>query len=296
MPLLHQEPPARIDDLDVLLGIAMALEAEAVLRYGQLAVLMDQRGETDTAATFRGLMAEEEVHTTAIGRWASDLGRAAPDGGSFLWLLPPDIATSWDDLVDRTRLTPYQALSLAVVNEQRAFAFYSHIAAGTGDDAVRRHAESLAREELGHAALLRRERRKAFHRQNGGGAKPARADSPAALDRLAHSLLAAAAAGHAALSERLAAAGDAAGAALLTDIAREEAAMAGDGPAAHPPTDAGATADPWSAAIAITERLAESFADVAATATDEVVLGHALTLQETTIRHLARLASSHYSS
>lgn len=305
MPLLHQEPPARIDDLDVLLGIAMALEAEAVRRYAQLAALMDQRGETDTATTFRGLMAEEETHTTAVGHWASQLGRAVPEGGSFLWLLPPEIAASWEDLIERTRLTPYQALSLAVVNEQRAFVFYSHIAAGTGDEAVRLHAESLAREELGHAALLRRERRKAFHRRNGGAAQPARADTPATLDRLAHALLTAASIEHAVLSRRLAASGNAAGAALLSEIAAEERGMAGTAPAAGPvgvdmsgigATDAGmaessAAARPWPAAIAIAERLAESFADIAATATDETVLGRALTLQEAAIRQLARLAT-----
>lgn len=307
MPLLHQEPRARIDDLDVLLGIAMALEAEAVRRYAQLATLMDRRGESDTAATFRRLMTEEETHTTAVGHWASQLGRAVPVGGSFLWLLPPEIAASWEDLVERTRLTPYQALSLAVVNEQRAFVFYSHIAAGTGDEAVRLHAEALAREELGHAALLRRERRKAFHRRNGGAAQPVRADTPASLDQLAHALLTAASIEHAVLSRRLAASGNAAGAALLAEIALQERGMAGTGPAGGAAgvdlsgigaTDAGTTdgspaVKPWPAAIAIAERLAESFADIAATATDEAVLDRALALQEAAIRQLARLATPH---
>lgn len=300
MPLLRQEPPIRIDDLDVLLGIAMALEVEAVRRYAQLALLMDQRGDASTAATFRSLMVEEEKHTNAVGRWAAELDRAAPDGASFLWLLPPDIAASWEDLLDRTRLTPYQALSLAVVNEQRAFAFYSHIAAGTSDDAVRSSAEALAREELGHAALLRRERRRVFHRDNAGTGKPARPETPAALDRLVHDLLSAAAAGHAALSHRLAASGDATGSALLAAIAQEETASAGHGQTAAPaPGDASAagaaddTADPWTTAIAIVERLTERFADIAATATDEAVLGRALALQEATIRHLAQLTNKH---
>jgi len=292
MPLLREEPPARIDDLDVLLGIAMALEVEAVRRYAQLALMMDQRGDADTAATFRSLMAEEETHTDAVGRWAANLNRAAPDGGSFLWLLPPDIAASWDDLLDRTRLTPYQALSLAVVNEQRAFTFYSHIAAGTEDEAVRASAEALAREELGHAALLRRERRRVYHRDNAGRARPEQPSTPAALDRLVRDLLGGAAVEHAALSRRLGASGDAAGSALLAAIAQEEAAIAGQDHGAGPAIDdTGESGEPWPTAVVIVERLAERFSDIAATAADETVLSRALALQESSIRHLARLAN-----
>ncbi|CAO3428819.1 ferritin-like domain-containing protein [Azospirillum doebereinerae] len=297
MPLLHQEPPTRIDTLDDLLGLAMAMETEAVRRYEQLAAIMEQRGDTGTAAAFRSLKAEEERHTAAVGHWAETLGRAAPDGAVFLWVLPPDIASSWDDLLDRTRLTPYRALSLAVVNEQRAFSFYSHVAAATGDDAVRTHVETLAREELQHAALLRRERRKAFHRgdaRDGGGRggmeTPARADTPAALDRIAHGLLSDAAATHAALSRRLAVGGDTAGSALLARIAQEEETLAGAPAAAHPPL-VDEAASPWSAAIATVETLAESFADIAATTGDETVLAKAITLQEAAIRHLASLTA-----
>ncbi len=291
MPLLRQEPPARIDALDVLLGIAMALETEAVRRYTQLAAAMDRRGDAATAATFRALMAEEETHTTAVDHWAADLGCPVPADTSFDWLLPPDIAESWDDLLDRTRLTPYQALSLAVVNEQRAFAFYSHIAAATTNPAVRRHAESLAQEELNHAALLRRERRRAYHRDTIGMEKPERIDTPAALDQLARTLLSTAAAGHTALSRRLAAEGDAEGAALLAAIAGEEEAGAGTRP---PITHADSSAaDPWAMAIAIVEGVAERFADIAAAATDETVLNRALSLQESATRHLARLTNAH---
>lgn len=296
MPLLRQEPPARIDSLDDLLGIAMALETEAVRRYAQLAEVMDRRGDAATAATFRTLMAEEGAHVTAVDRWAADLGCTLAGGTPFDWLLPPDIAESWDDLLDRTRLTPYQALSLAVVNEQRAFAFYSHIAAATADPAVRRHAEALAQEELNHAALLRRERRRAYHRGATGTQKPERIASPAALDHLARTLFAAAAAGHAALARQLAAAGDAEGAAVLDAIAAAEAAEAGTVPPA-PPADGGRTdggaADPWMAAAAAVETLAERFADIAAAATDEAVLTRALALQESATRHLVRLSGTH---
>lgn len=293
MPLLRHEPQGGVRSLDDLLGIALALEQEAVRRYTQLAALMDRRGETDTAVTFRALIAEEQDHVQAVGGWAHSLGRPAPDAPAFLWRLPPELAASWEELTERTRLTPYQALSLAVVNEQRAFAFYSYIVASAPDDSVRTHAESLAREELRHAALLRRERRKAFRRERGrADRKPARADTPAELERLAVALLSATAAEHGALAVRLLALGDGDGAALLTRIADEERALIPSGSGTAPSQAAVPDTAPacLRAAVAASERLAEAFGDVAAQATDELVLNESLRLQEAVVGHLAQLA------
>lgn len=293
MPLLRHEPRGGVRSLDELLGVALALEQEAVRRYTQLAALMDRRGETDTAATFRALIAEEQDHVQAVDGWAHSLGRPTPDAPAFLWRLPPELATSWDELTERTRLTPYQALSLAVVNEQRAFAFYSYISSDAPDDSVRTHAEALAREELRHAALLRRERRKAFRRERGRAErKPARADTPAELERLTVALLSATTAEHTALAARLQSLGDGESAALLTRIAAEERTLIPSGsgtplPQATVPDNASAC---LRAAAAASERLAEAFGDVAAQATDEVVLTDSLRLQEAVVGHLALLA------
>ncbi|MGY0777691.1 ferritin family protein [Azospirillum argentinense] len=293
MPLLRHEPQGGVRSLDELLGIALALEQEAVRRYTQLAALMDRRGETDTATTFRALIAEEQDHVQAVDGWAHRLGRPTPDAPAFLWRLPPELAASWEELTERTRLTPYQALSLAVVNEQRAFAFYSYIAASAPDEPIRTHAEALAREELRHAALLRRERRKAYRRERGRAEhKPTRADTPAELERLAVALLSATAAEHGALAARLLALGDGDGAALLTRIAEEERSLIPSGsdatasPAALPDTAAAGLR----AAVAASERLAEAFGDVAAQATDELVLTESLRFQEAVVGHLALLA------
>ncbi|AWK88679.1 ferritin-like domain-containing protein [Azospirillum thermophilum] len=293
MPLLHQEPQGSVDRLDELLGIALALEVEAVRRYRLLADLMDRRGEGEAAATFRALMAEEEDHVDAVDGWAQELGLAAPDAPAFVWRLPPDIAQSWEELTERTRLTPYQALSLAVLNEQRAFAFYSYISAGTADEAVRRHAESLAAEELRHAALLRRERRKAYRRERGELPQVVRPQSAAEFDRLAAGLLSAAAAEHAALAARLAALGDSQRADLLSRIAEEERALCRSPSAGNAAGSAGAfgVEQAMQAAFALSDRLAETFADVAAGAGDETVLGEALRLQETAVRHLSLMSS-----
>jgi rubrerythrin len=56
-----------------------------------------------------------------------------------------------------------------VHNEEIAFRFYTHVAADSDNEAVRKYAEILAREELGHAALLRAERRRAYHAERNTG-------------------------------------------------------------------------------------------------------------------------------
>ena len=88
----------------------------------------------------------------------------SPIPGPFVWRLPPEIAASWEELAGRTDLTPYRALSLAVLNEERAFAFYSYIVSAATDPAVRKQAQALAMEELNHAAKLRHQRRKAWRK------------------------------------------------------------------------------------------------------------------------------------
>ncbi|AWJ92706.1 rubrerythrin family protein (plasmid) [Azospirillum baldaniorum] len=293
MPLLRHEPQGGVRSLDELLGIALALEQEAVRRYTQLAALMDRRGETDTATTFRALIAEEQDHVQAVDGWAHRLGRPTPDAPAFLWRLPPELAASWEELTERTRLTPYQALSLAVVNEQRAFAFYSYIAASAPDEPIRTHAEALAREELRHAALLRRERRKAYRRERGRAEhKPTRADTPAELERLAVALLSATAAEHSALAAHLLALGDGDGATLLNRIVGEERALipAGSDAAASQAAVPDTVPACLRAAVTASERLAEAFGDVAAQAIDELVLTESLRLQEAVVGHLALLA------
>ena len=52
--------------------------------------------------------------------------------------------------------TPYRALAMAVRNEERAFAFWSYVAAYSEDSEIKKAAEAMAREELGHVSTLRK--------------------------------------------------------------------------------------------------------------------------------------------
>ncbi|HYH21946.1 MAG TPA: ferritin family protein [Azospirillum sp.] len=282
--LFESEPFTALSSVEELLGMALAMEEEAVRRYRQLANIMESRCSTDTAATFLALAEEEQDHAYAIAALAARLGRPLPQGGAYTWRLPPEIAASWDDLTDRTRVTPYRALAVAVLNEQRGFAWFSYVSANTADPELRRQAEALAAEELTHAALLRRERRIAFRRER--AATPAETPADVAeLEALLAPRLSAAAARHTALSAALFAAGDAESAALLTRIATEE----GGGPPspAAPPS---ARADLLRAALAPCAELSEFLSDIAARAIDEPVFLEAQRRQEQAVAHMQAIA------
>jgi rubrerythrin len=175
-PLLGAEPRGKPASLEDLLGLANAIDHEAVDRYTQLAELMEVRGERDTADTFREMCEIEQRHVDMVARRAESLGERLPPASDFTWRLPPEIGASWNDVEHSLLLTPYRALAIAVTNEERAFALYSYVAAAADDPAVARQAESLAREELAHAAELRVRRRRAYHRAAPGAAPPVGTD------------------------------------------------------------------------------------------------------------------------
>lgn len=220
MQSLTTDPQASAIDLAELVGIAHAIEVAAIERYRWLAEEMARRGEAETAEAFRKLEAEERRHSAAVDAWAAALGQAVPDA-SFDWRLPPEVAQSWEEAAASALLTPYRALAIAVDNEQRAFAFYTYLAARAEDPAVAREAEALARQELEHAAVLRTWRRAAWRRDRrraGGQALPAiesGADLAAAIAAQKSEIERQ----HQRLADRLRAAGDEASAAVLAEAA-----------------------------------------------------------------------------
>lgn len=202
-------PIEAVTGIDQLMAIAVGMEREAAERYEQLAGEMERAHEPELAALFRRLAALEREHEAGLGRWAQRDGLAAPQPLHFSWHFPETFGTEADG--DEAHvLTPYRALGVAVRNEERAFAFYAYLSAMAPDDAVRRRADALAREELNHVAELRAMRRRAFH---------AARTPPVTIPRCRDDL------------RRLAASLEA-GAARLAGIAAETAARAGFGHAA----------------------------------------------------------------
>lgn len=146
-----------------LVGIANAIELDAVRRYGRLADLMERRGEQATAQAFRRMQAEEHKHAAAVEQWARDLGEEVPPAEDFQWRLPAELSAAWDEIAGSALVTPYRAFAIGVRSKERAFSMYSYLAAHARDPAVAAAAEKLAVEALQHAVLLRRWRRSAYH-------------------------------------------------------------------------------------------------------------------------------------
>lgn len=214
--LLRDDPDIDSVDMPTLVGIAKAIEDEAVRRYRLLAELMESRGEPSTAAAFRVMLEEEQSHVEAVDRWAASVGEPEVAAHDFEWQLPADLSSSWDKVSGSALLTPYRAFALAVENEERAFAFYAYLAAHAENEQIRAEAEKLGGEELRHAALLRKWRRRAYHRER----RPARTeqveiDSVETLRDVLAQHEAAIATVHRALVPRLRRAGDEASAQLL---------------------------------------------------------------------------------
>ncbi len=256
--LLGRDPEIHPVTIEVLVGIADRIERESVQRYATLVDVMVRRGEAATAAALRYLLEEERRHVDAVQHWAGGLGQSVPPAegpGAFTWQLPADLSTSWDEIAGTSRLTPYRAFAIAVENEQRAFELYSYLAAHAEEPRVAREAERLAVEELRHAALMRRWRRQAWHRERAGTlpAAPASASTADELHRLLARHEAVIAARHRALAARLRAAGDGDSAALLEELLRSPSWPAGE--ADVPPPDELPGDDPVHLLVAAQEPL-----------------------------------------
>jgi len=183
--LLRAEPAGTLHSLDELFALANAMEHEAATKYAELAEEMQQQGRPDLVAVFADLAAAEREHVDSVQRWSQSQRGKAPDPALVRWEAPKtfDLETSAEIKASRL-MTPYRALAMAVQNEERAFAFWSYLAAFAQDAEIKRAAEAMAREELGHVSTLRKERRRAYHGERGrrdadglAGAAPLQVDA-----------------------------------------------------------------------------------------------------------------------
>lgn len=163
-----------------LMSIALQAEREAIRRYTQLSAEMGDANNESAAALFKRMILEEVEHERLLLEWMAQEGiDENPEIGPISWR-DPNISTTYNEEArDPYYSTPYRALAFAVHNEEIAFRFYTHVAAESENEAVRKYAEILAREELGHAALLRAERRLAFHAERDSNLTEPRLDPKA---------------------------------------------------------------------------------------------------------------------
>lgn len=199
MALLKEEPAGSVKSLEELFAIAAAMEQEATTRYHEIAARMRQEGDPALAEVFERLSADEQGHLDSVMHWSRRTKGQAPDPARIRWKASETFDDEGVATAHPRLLSAYRALSMAVRNEERAFAFWSYVAAHAETAEVRQAAEAMAHEELGHVATLRRERRQAFHAERGkAGGDPEnlqREVGQAALERRLADLLEVVAAG-----------------------------------------------------------------------------------------------------
>lgn len=281
---MHLHAP--VQSVDELLAMAEAIEHDASRRYGELAARMRLRNAPHVAAIFDLLATIEAKHAVAIAHSAGS-SLTGPNKPTTEWESPETFDAEAGSAQD---LTPYRALAVSVRNEERAFVFYSYIAAHALNDVVRKLAEGLAKDELTHAALLRRERRKAYHE---AGREPFRRARtlPPSLDAFWHLCAESdqrAAVYHRACAQSLGPVNPSA--ASLMSVADDEEASARDaflksgrqGTAIAIPTD-----PTYHGAIRLIEEAFDQYADIAARSQNEAIM---LAAQEMAARTVQRLS------
>ena len=165
--LLSAEPAGVLESLDELFALAHAMEQEAANKYDSLAGDMRGQGKDELAEVFTRLAAAEREHVDSVSQWSQSRRGKVPDPALVRWEAPEALAPEAAAEVKTSRLmTPYRALAMAVRNEERAFAFWSYLAAYSHDADIKKASEAMAKEELGHVATLRKERRRAYHQEH----------------------------------------------------------------------------------------------------------------------------------
>lgn len=149
-----------------LVSIALAAERDAVQRYSGLAEKMSRFENDEAGSLFDELSGEAKQHEEKLAEWAELEGLNVTAETIPIGWEDPGVATHYDiQARDPYRCTPYKALAYAVHNEERAFRYYTYVAADSADADVCHYARVLARTELRRAASLRKRRRLAWHLQ-----------------------------------------------------------------------------------------------------------------------------------
>ena len=163
MSLLRTEPPGPVESIEELFAIAQAMEQEAAIRYSEIADRLWREGDLRVAEVFERLAAEERGHLARVVEWSEKEKGKTPDPAQIRWRPPETFDDEGAETTDPRLLSAYRSLSMAVRNEERAFAFWSYVVAHAENPEIRLAAERMANEELEHVAALRRERRRAYH-------------------------------------------------------------------------------------------------------------------------------------
>lgn len=143
-----------INDIGELLAHSLALELEAVERYGELAQLMEVHNNLEVAKLFKKMSEIEKMHVEQILQMVSKHNMEDLPKSEWKW-----VSAEGPETIDPGELhylmTSHQALELALINEQRAYEYYQQVADNTSDEETCSLASELATEEEEHVALIK---------------------------------------------------------------------------------------------------------------------------------------------
>jgi rubrerythrin len=151
-PVRGKAAPA-VSTMNELMAFAYALEIEAAERYAEFADAMESHNNREVAELFRKLARIEHKHAEQIleeMRWTAP---PKPPVGGYQWegLEGPETA---DFTTLHYLMQPYHALEIALLNEKRAFAFFTGLVRRATTDKVKRAAKEMAGEEAEHVRLI----------------------------------------------------------------------------------------------------------------------------------------------
>jgi rubrerythrin len=143
--------PATLADV---MAQAYAMEREAVQRYNALADVMEVHNNREVTALFRKMAQIEARHAEQIMAEMGWKDAARVPAPSHAWAGPEAPESVPEDEVHYL-MWPWHALQLALAAEQRAEAFFAHLAETAPSEAVRRAALEMRNEEREHVALVK---------------------------------------------------------------------------------------------------------------------------------------------
>ena len=145
---------ADIKSVAELLAHGLALEVEAVDRYAELAEIMESHNNQDVSELFMKMSEIEKLHVEEFRNQIHARKLVKLPEIKYQWISAEGPETT-DPADLHYLMTPSQALTLALYNEQRACDFYKTIQASSPDPAARELAGELAEEEEEHVALIK---------------------------------------------------------------------------------------------------------------------------------------------
>jgi rubrerythrin len=135
---------------------ALALEREAVERYGEFARHMADLGNDAVAAMFARLSAFEAEHVRDLEDRTVNMALPELDPGTYAWLdagAPESAPREWLFRL----MTGRDALTIALRCERRAQAFFEKVANTAASPEIRLLAVEMANEETAHIAWVEQE-------------------------------------------------------------------------------------------------------------------------------------------